>query len=487
MKSFRTGFCAFFLLCIYGNVLQAQQVSYGQKAAAQYLESIRDNEARLTDFFAAMPKGGDLHHHFLGAVYAETFVRAAVANDMYVNTQTLHVSSEKQQGSNWTRFSSLAANGKLDHYKQRLIRKWSVKDFDGVGESSHHHFFAAFGAFAPAALLCVDEGLIELQKRAIEENVSYIETMFLDIPCGVDVSGLHAYNDSLEHARGNHDEVTVLRLLSKLDKLLTPSERSACVKAFNKNEIKARHEKLHLDNDKVIFRYQNGTIRTIPPVSVFKNLLVAFESADKSPLIVGVNIFAPEDDEVALRDYWLHMMMYKYCHEKYPQVTYAMHAGELALGLVEPEDMTWHIKDAVKVAGTRRVGHGTDIAREDNNQQLLQYMSRSGVAVELSLFSNEFILGVKDDASPISLYRDNHVPIVICTDDAGVLRTDLTQQYVLLAKRYSNISYTEIKQYVYNSIGYSFIEEKSVKDDLLRDLDKRFERFESSVAKAMRD
>jgi hypothetical protein len=31
---------------------------------------IRNNEAALTAF-SQMPKGGDLHHHFSGSVYAE--------------------------------------------------------------------------------------------------------------------------------------------------------------------------------------------------------------------------------------------------------------------------------------------------------------------------------------------------------------------------------------------------------------------------------
>ena len=78
------------------------------------------------------------------------------------------------------------------------------------------------------------------------------------------------------------------------------------------------------------------------------------------------------------------------------------------------------------------------------------------------------------------MYKDFGVPIVISTDDAGILRTNMTEQYVLLAKRYKDVSYTDIKQFVYNSIHYSFVKEDAVKNKLLKDLDTRFKTFEAN-------
>ena len=57
----------------------------------------------------------------------------------------------------------------------------------------------------------------------------------------------------------------------------------------------------------------------------------------------------------------------------------------------------------------------------------------------------------------------------------------MTEQYVILAKRYKTITYADIKQFVYNSITYSFIKEDDVKNQLLKDLDARFKVFESSL------
>jgi adenosine deaminase/adenosine deaminase CECR1 len=179
-----------------------------------------------------------------------------------------------------------------------------------------------------------------------------------------------------------------------------------------------------------------------------------------------------------MKDYWLHMVMFKYCNSRYPNVKYTMHAGELTLGLVPPEELAWHINAAVYIAGANRIGHGVDVAYETDSYKLLRYMAKNKIPIEINLVSNEFILKVKDSRHPLTLYKDFGVPIVISTDDAGILRSNMTEQYVLLAKRYKDVSYQEIKEFVYNSITYSFIKEEKVKKQLINDLDNRFKAFE---------
>ena len=157
-----------------------------------------------------------------------------------------------------------------------------------------------------------------------------------------------------------------------------------------------------------------------------------------------------------------------------------MHAGEITEGYVKPEDLTYHISEAVCVARAQRIGHGVDIAYEKDNYKLLNYMSKNRVAVEINLSSNEYILGVKNDAHPLMLYKRFHVPLVISTDDAAVNRSSLTEQYVLLAARYKELSYANIKNLVYNSITYSFTG-NAKKEALKKDLDERFKKFEAYI------
>lgn len=156
-----------------------------------------------------------------------------------------------------------------------------------------------------------------------------------------------------------------------------------------------------------------------------------------------------------------------------------MHAGELTLGLVQPEELTWHIGAAVHTASAHRIGHGVDMPYEKDSYELLRHMAQKNIPIEINLVSNEFILKVKESRHPLSLYKKFGVPIVISTDDAGILRTNMTEQYVLLAKRYKDITYKEIKQFVFNSMRYNFIKNETVKEKLVKDLEERFKVFEA--------
>jgi hypothetical protein len=130
----------------------------------------------------------------------------------------------------------------------------------------------------------------------------------------------------------------------------------------------------------------------------------------------------PEDHQIARRDYRAHMQMVQFLANDVPV---ALHAGELTLGLVPPDDLTFHITDAV-AAGARRIGHGTALAYEHDVNGLLQAMRRRPVAIEISLTSSDLILGVRGKDHPLPAYLAAGVPVVLATDDAGVSRIDLT-------------------------------------------------------------
>lgn len=456
------------------------QICFSQSANL-YLEKIRTNEAALTAFFQQMPKGGDLHHHFSGSVYAEPLLERAIKEDFYLNLETMEVSKNKIPKGNWENFSSLRNKGLLAFYEQKIMQTWSVKDYNG-SIPSDDLFFDSFDKFFPVIDGHFAEGLMELKNRALSENVSYIETQLSIIPCDMKVDDLTDFNRKLRQAANQKDEKTVLKLLDDLYKLVQQKDAKNYATDFNTNFIAKLHKDLKIDDDRFTMRYQNFVLRFMEPVDLFKNLVIAFISANESKLIAGVNIVSPEHGENSMKDYWLHMVMFKYCHSKFTDVKYTLHAGELTLGLVQPEDLTWHITSAIYTAGANRIGHGVDIAYEANSYDLLRYMSKNNIPIEINLASNEFILKVKEGRHPFSLYKEFNVPIVISTDDAGILRTNMTEQYVLLAKRYPDVSYAAIKQYVYNSINYSFIQDVSVKKQLLKDLDNRFKTFEAKFS-----
>ncbi|WP_343705961.1 adenosine deaminase [Flavobacterium sp.] len=457
------------------------QIGFSQSAES-YLEKIRNNEALLTAFFQQMPKGGDLHHHFSGSVYAEPLLERAIAEGFYLNLETMAVSKTKPSNGNWENFSSIKNKGKLEYYEQQIMQTWSIKDYNG-SVPSDDQFFDSFMKFEPTIAGHFAEGMLELKKRAIAENVSYIETQLSTIPCDMNVSDLDDFNAKLRQASTQKDEKAVLKLLDELYKSLQKKDAKKYAEDFNTNFIAKLHKDLKMDDEKFTMRYQNFVLRFMEPVDLFKNLVIAFISSSESKLTAGVNIVSPEHGENSMKDYWLHMVMFKYCHSKFPNVKYTLHAGELTLGLVQPEELTWHINDAIYVAGANRIGHGVDIAYEANSYDLLKYMAQKNIPIEINLVSNEFILKVKENRHPFTLYKEFNVPIVISTDDAGILRSNMTEQYVLLAKRYPDVNYETIKKYVYNSINYSFIQDGSVKKQLIKDLDNRFKTFEAKFSK----
>lgn len=107
-------------------------------------------------------------------------------------------------------------------------------------------------------------------------------------------------------------------------------------------------------------------------------------------------------------------------------------------------------------------------------------MAESPVPVEINLTSNEFILGVKDSEHPVALYYKAGVPVILCTDDPGILRISLTEQYTLAVLRYG-FSYEEIKSFVLNSITYAFLVDDD-KTELIKKVNDLLAEFERKIS-----
>jgi adenosine deaminase len=206
----------------------------------------------------------------------------------------------------------------------------------------------------------------------------------------------------------------------------------------------------------VTIRYQTFSLRTVPPQAVFAQMAYDFALALADPRFVGVNIVAPEDDPVALRDYTLHMQMLRFFHQAHPDIKLSLHAGELAFGLVPPDALKFHIRQAVEIASASRIGHGVSVMYEDDPSELLAEMAQRNVAVEINQTSNAQILGVTGAQHPFATYRAAGVPVVISTDDEGVERTDLTQEFVRAAETW-HLGYSDLKTLARASLLYSFL------------------------------
>jgi adenosine deaminase len=119
-----------------------------------------------------------------------------------------------------------------------------------------------------------------------------------------------------------------------------------------------------------------------------------------------------------------------------------------------------------------------DILFEKDPYGLMAEMKAKHVAVEICLTSNDGILGVTGNRHPFPVYRKYGAPVELSTDDEGVSRSDLTQEFERAVLSYG-LSYADVKQLARNSIEYSFAAEGE-KARLKADLEKRFAAFEKT-------
>src|ERR1035438_9438727 len=151
-----------------------------EKTTGKYFEAKQQHRdvAALTLFFAAMPKGGDLHNHYSGAVYAETYLEWADSLHYRLNAQTFTLDTSRlHPGKMSISFDSLQRNPGL---YRAVIETWSDLDYSNhfqLQDPPDQHFFNTFNYFGPVSGVDYKKGLKELKNRAQKENVQYIETM----------------------------------------------------------------------------------------------------------------------------------------------------------------------------------------------------------------------------------------------------------------------------------------------------------------------
>src|SRR6202162_1997611 len=78
-----------FALVLYALTTQAQQKSRNaEQRTARHFDSIRQQPGLLLAFLREMPKGGDLHIHLAGAIYAESLIDFAAQDGLCVDRTT---------------------------------------------------------------------------------------------------------------------------------------------------------------------------------------------------------------------------------------------------------------------------------------------------------------------------------------------------------------------------------------------------------------
>ncbi|HEY9658700.1 MAG TPA: hypothetical protein V6C65_09630 [Allocoleopsis sp.] len=433
-----------------------RSIPHTEAQVANWFETHRDRPPLLRAFVQRMPKGGDIHSHLSGAVYAEHYLEWAAADGYCIDSRANALIAPNACGQDSAYFPASDLLSRTSLY-DALVNQWSTRNLPFAGRSGHDQFFQAFAGFSPITDDAArwDDMVAEVANRAASQHISYLELMFTVQGSAVRQLGQEVgWNSNFAEMRrqlldrgllnlvatGSQELANLEQQVAKTLSCETPSAQAGC---------------------EVTVRYLQQTTRTRSPEVVFAQLTYAFELAQADPRVVGINLVAPEDHPIALRDYTLQMNMLQFLSRQYPDVKVALHAGELTLGLVPPDDLRFHIRQAVEVAEAERIGHGVDVLYEDNPFELMEEMRRRGVLVEICLTSNEVILNVQGEEHPFQQYWQAGVPVTLASDDEGISRIDLSHEYLLAAQRYE-LGYGDLKRLARNSLEYSFLEGESL-------------------------
>jgi adenosine deaminase len=424
--------------------------SPAERAAEKVYGELRTNNG-LEAFLRAFPKGGDLHNHMGGGITPQQWIEIAIRRNFCVDERLLIL--EQNLAPACPAGMAPAAtlrNGGAAYNK--FVEAMSMRDSGGRPKGHDYFFREAFEHVRiPVPGMVLGDEIEAVVLHANEQNMTYLELQiaFRGADFGKLAASLQA-DGSMPEWLDALDKSQIFRDLVEQNKRM--------VEQFEGELLERRPAEAAA----IRRRYLMTVGRNGVPQSVFSQLAAVAELARVEPLVVGVNLAGPEDGAVSLRDFRLHMRMIDFILSRKPWLRVTLHAGELTpqiLGAapgVVPEALTFHIAESVWTGHAERIGHGTALRYEKDRPELLRTMRERGVLAEICLTSDELIQGVKPDEIPFAAYRQAAVPVSLNTDDAGVLGSDLSHEFLRAARDYK-LRYGDLKELARTSIEYSFL------------------------------
>lgn len=444
--------------------LSAQNTAGTMRAEAAFNKAVAEGPLAVRAFLDQFPKGADLHIHLSGSVYAEHFIHAAAEDGLCVDPVGLRFVKPDAETKNCAAPLIPAKNldGNITAAEQslydKLLDSFSMRSYSPTpGWSGHDQFFSTFEKFSGLSKSHTGEWVNDLTELSAMENNQYVELMHTPEFSHAAKLGYALGWPAKPDFAALREKLLAAGLRDEVDENL--SETSEANKRWRELAKCGTAQAEPQCNVEVRYIYQ--ILRGNPPEQVFAQTLLGFETVSRAEAghqdtWVGINFVMPEDGYISMRDYTLQMEMLNYLHSVYPAVHISLHAGELAPGLVPPEGLRFHIRQAVELGHAERIGHGVDVMYEQDAAGLLKEMAGKHVMVEINLSSNDGILGVYGDMHPLHTYMEAHVPVALSTDDEGVSRIDLTTEYMRAAVE-QHLGYADLKQLARTGMEHSFL------------------------------
>lgn len=465
-----------------------------EAATARVFDRVRASTSALSTFLRLMPKGADLHTHLSGAATTENLIRWARQDGVCIRNSDASAVLPPCTADTTPLTTATPSNDLVP----TLLSAWSMENKVGALRDRHQHFFDAFGKFSVVANNHVVDMTDEVVRRAAAQGVVHLE-----IIVGFQGSAIGRLADQLMDKGASWTEAYLANAREQL--LAAPEFRPTILRSVEEiskisSDLRARWRCESPRPDPacdVSVRYLIHAVRTQSREHVFGQWVYAFELAQADSRVVGVNLVAPEESSPSLAYYDDEMLalgvlnrMNRTLPDRQP-VHVALHAGELVPEVLPATSsgqahLRSHIRRAILTAGAERIGHAVDILHESEEdpadsddadaadlarptgagpaKRLLRQMAQLGVAVEVCLTSNQAILGAEGDAHPLAAYLAAGVPVTLATDDEGILRTDLSAEY-LRAAQVQRLDYRQLKAIARTGVEKSFLPGASLWED----------------------
>jgi adenosine deaminase len=433
--------------------------SSDEAGAAAVFNRVAADQSRLRVFLQAMPKGANLHNHLDGSVYTESYVKMAAEHGFCADFTAAKITPPPcRTPEDELKGMGMRDPGRYERFMDVISRRTYRRGigYDVPGGSTGGGGFPAIYAIS---VLVPSESMVLSRRLAANDHETYTEFIYqpdiLDKTASAvkdpqwdpkDMEG--AFNRALPKLKPvvQHAIADFESYKAKADKVLgcgTPKAEPAC---------------------NLEVRFLSYTRRGDPQDQVFQATMMAFMLADSDPNYVGFHLVGPEDKESALDDYDLNMEMIGFVGSKFPRVHRALHAGEQTLGKAPPYALVDHLKNAIEIAGAERIGHGASIPFEVDAVGTLARMARDNIAVEINLTSNDRF-GANGSYHPLNLYRAAGVPVTIATDNTGMARVDLSNEYVRAAYEHK-LNYKDLKYVARTGMQVTFLPGQSLWEKL---------------------
>lgn len=386
-----------------------------EKCIADIFSKLKEQGSwtELEHLIYKMPKGGILHQHLTGAVYASQLLLLALKSpkNLYYNLAN-HQFQESLNYQSTQPASELLKDGEL---MQDYLNSAGMRGKDPRYANGHDQFMNSFYTLESLIKYLDAKDLMGvIEKVAKLENVSYVELMV---------------------------SLVALEVLEKKGLLTEQKEKKESVKSWMETSVKINFivEISRNQSNDQLFEEQVQT---------------AFNYIKKYQNVVAVNLVGPEDGILSQTHFSSQMEIIDQLWKDNGSPYLTLHAGELTSTFSSLDYMTNRIEKSIEQGHARRIGHGVSLEWEKNMFEVLKKMHQNQIALEVCFSSNKKILNVENGDHPAKLYDKKGVPLTLNPDDPAVTKTNQSHEFFLAYKHYFP-SYSKLKEFARNSLQYA--------------------------------